>query len=225
MMKQNILSEVMNIGRVKALMGILKLSDEEAYNHCIDVAKITEFYLEKEMAIDYNKRTSDERRSIIMGAALHDIGKAFLPFGLQYSKKLFSDIEAEIMRTHPILGSVAIQNCEFDEIVNNIVLMHHANADGTGYPRINNRAYGIVSEDHPDVAIDVPEYVWIVAYADKLDAMISQRLFKRQKTLNEAWKVLVNMAKQGELPYDILNIYKDIIMDMDIFKGDKNDYT
>lgn len=225
MNKQNMLNEVLDIGRVKALMGILKLSDEEAYNHCIDVAKITEFYLEKEMSIDYNKRTADERRSIITGAVLHDIGKAFLPFGLQSSKKLFSDIEKEVVRTHPILGSLAIQNCEFDEIVNNIVLMHHANADGTGYPRINNQAYGLVSSDHPNVAIEVPEYVWIVAYADKLDAMISTRLFKRQKTLNEAWKVLVSTAKKGELPYDILNIYKEIIMDMDIFKGDKNDYT
>lgn len=223
MQKQNILNEVLDVGRVKSLMGILKLSDEEAYNHCIDVAKITEFYLEKEMAIDFYKRTPEERRSIVMGAVLHDIGKAFLPFGLQYSKKIFTEIEAEIMRTHPILGSAAIQNCEFDEIVNNIILMHHANADGTGYPRINNKAYG-VSTDLPNVDIEVPDYVWIVAYADKLDAMISKRLFKRQKTLNEAWKVLVNISKEGKLPYDVLGIYKEIIMEMDIFKGDKNDY-
>lgn len=217
MTKCNILSDVMNIGRVKALLGILKLSDEEAYNHCIDVAKITEIYLEKEMYSDYNKRSPEERTSIVAGAVLHDIGKAFLPFGLQYSPKRFSEIETEIMKTHTMLGSIAIQNCEFDQIVNDIVLMHHANADGTGYPRVGNKAYGT------DIA--VPEYVWIVSYADKLDAMISKRSFKRQKTLKDAWKTLVLISKKGELPYEPLSIYKEIIMDMDIFKGEENDYT
>lgn len=217
MAKQNFLAEVMDIGRVKALLGILKLSDEEAYNHCVDVAKITETYLEKEMYIDYEKRTDDERRNIVAGAVLHDIGKAFLPFGLQYSSRKFTEIETEIMKTHPILGSVAIQNCGFDKIINDIVLIHHANADGTGYPRINNKAYG--------TEIEVPEYVWIISYADKLDAMISQRSFKRQKTLKQAWDVLVDISKKGELPYEPLSIYKEIIMDMDILKGEENDYT
>lgn len=217
MAKQGLLNNVMNIGRVKALLGVLKLSDEEAYKHCIDVAKITEFYLEKEMFSDYEKRSEEERISIIAGAVLHDIGKAFLPFGLQYSSDKFTDIEMEIMRIHPILGAVAIQNCGFDPIVNNIVLMHHANKDGTGYPKIGNKSYGI--------DIEVPEYVWIVSYADRLDAMISKRTFKRQKTLKDAWKILVDVSKKGELPYEPLSIYKEIIMDMDIFKGEDDDNT
>lgn len=217
MIKKTMLSEVMDIGRVKALLGILKLSDEEAYNHCIDVAKITEFYLEKEISIDASKRTQEERLSIMTGAVLHDIGKAFLPFGLQYSQKKFLGLEKEIIRTHPLLGAMAVQNCEFDDIVNNIILFHHANADGTGYPCINNDSSFDIEE--------IPEYVWIVAYADKLDAMISQRTFKKQMTLPEAWKELVEIAKMGILPYQFLNIYKDILSDMDIFKGDQNDYT
>ena len=76
---------------------------------------------------------------------------------------------------------------------------------------MGEKAYG--------VDIEVPEYVWIVSYADRLDAMISKRTFKRQKSLNEAWKILVDVSKNGELPYDPLLIYKEVIRDMDIFKG------
>lgn len=205
----NRLDHVMNIGRVKALLGVLKLSDEEAYNHSVDVAKIVEMYLEEEEKSG-QKRSEEEKRSILVGALLHDIGKGFLPFGLQYSTRTFDNIELEIMKMHPLLGAVVIKNCEFGEIIENIILMHHAHLDGTGYPRMNNMAYG--------TDIEVPEYVWIVSYADKLDAMISRRSFKRQKSLSEAWNALVSISRDGKLPYEHLGLYKQIISKMDIFR-------
>lgn len=205
--------KMMDVGRVKALLGILKLSDEEAYNHSLDVANIVNCYLIEEEIQNLAQRTEDEKVFIVTGALLHDIGKAFLPFGLQYSSRRFNEAEIEIMNTHPILGSVAIKNCEFGEIVNDIIMMHHAAYDGSGYPRIANKAYG--------TDIPVPEYVWIVAYADKLDAMISRRNFKKQKNLKEAWTSLVMLSKEGILPYEPLDLYKKIIQDLDIFKGDE----
>ena len=175
-----------NIGRVKALLGILKLNDEEAYNHSIDVAKLSNRYLIKEEQEGTVTRTEDEKINIITGALLHDIGKAFLPFGLQYSKRKFTDIENEVVKTHPILGATAVQNCNFEQSVKNIILMHHALLDGTGYPALQGKNYG--------TDIEVPEYVWIIAYADKLDAMISYRNFKNQKKIEDAWTTLVNMS-------------------------------
>lgn len=201
------------IGRVKALLGVLKLNDEEAYQHSLDVANIVNLYLELEEKKKFNNREEVEKQSIIIGALLHDIGKAFLPFGLQYSSKKFDSYEVEIMNMHPVLGTVAIKNCEFDDIVKNIILMHHACPDGTGHPRMKNIPYGL-----GDGMIDVPEYVWIVAYADKLDAMISRRNFRRQKSLKEAWTELVNQSKNNKLTYEPLIIYQEIIKDMDIFK-------
>ena len=105
----NRLDHVMNIGRVKALLGVLKLSDEEAYHHSVDVAKIVEMYLEEEELTGV-KRTEEDRRSIIAGALLHDIGKGFLPFCLQYSSRSFDEIELEIMKIHPLLGATVVKN-------------------------------------------------------------------------------------------------------------------
>lgn len=212
-MKDRVL-KTMDVGRVKALLGVLKLSDEEAYHHSLDVANIVNLYLTEEEVNNQSNRTEEEKVAIITGALLHDIGKSFLPFGLQYSSRKFNDLEKEIMNTHPILGAVAIKNCEFDEIVENIILMHHAFLDGSGYPRIDNKCYG--------TEIDVPEYVWIVSYADKLDAMISRRNFKRQKSLRDAWGALATISKEGKLPYKPLYIFSKIVKDLDIFKGDDN---
>ena len=211
---KNRVERTMDVGRVRALLGILKLSDEEAYNHSLDVAHIVNNYLNVEEASGYAERTEEEKTSIIVGALLHDIGKAFLPFGLQYSSRKFTPVETEIMNTHPILGAVAIKNCDFDSVVEDIILMHHASPNGSGYPRISGNAYG--------TDIPVPEYVWIVAYADKLDAMVSRRSFKRQKSLKDAWSTLVCLSKENKLPYEPLTIYRKIIQDLDIFKGDRN---
>lgn len=225
------LEEVKEIGRVKALLGILKLSDEEAYEHSMEVARIVEKYLEEEERENAAIRNRDEQEQIITGALLQDIGKGFLPFGLQYSSREFDEKEAEIMNTHPILGSVAIRNCEFSEITDNIILMHHAAADGSGYPRIANRILvekaDAVKNNREENAgyIEVPDYVWIVAYADKLDAMISRRNYRKQIGLKDAWSNLVNLSKENKLPYWPLNIYKTIIQDMDIFKGDWKEDT
>lgn len=206
-----------NIGRVKALLGILKLNDEEAYNHSIDVAKLSNRYLIKEEQEGTVTRTEDEKINIITGALLHDIGKAFLPFGLQYSKRKFTDIENEVVKTHPILGATAVQNCNFEQPVKDIILMHHALLDGTGYPALQGENYG--------TDIEVPEYVWIIAYADKLDAMISYRNFKNQKKIEDAWTTLVNMSKNEQLPYENLFIFQQVVSEMDIFGGDSKTHS
>lgn len=213
---KNRVERTMEVGRVRALLGILKLNDEEAYNHSLDVAHIVDSYLNVEEESEFSERSEEEKTSIVVGALLHDIGKAFLPFGLQYSSRKFTPVETEIMNTHPILGAVAIKNCDFDNIVENIILMHHAAPDGSGYPRISNKAYG--------TDIEVPEYVWIVEYADKLDAMVSRRNFKRQKSLKDAWSTLVALSKEGKLPYEPLYLYRKIIQDLDIFKGEDNKF-
>ena len=90
--------------------------------------------------------------------------------------------------------------------------MHHALLDGTGYPALQGKNYG--------TDIEVPEYVWIIAYADKLDAMISYRNFKNQKKIEDAWTTLVNMSKNEQLPYENLFIFQQVVSEMDIFGGD-----
>ena len=106
--------DVLNDSCVKTTLGILHLADEEAYNHSLMVAEIVDEYIQlakKENELDW---TEEECKSILKGAFLHDIGKAFLPFGLQHSKGRLDEYEAEIMRFHPTLGRVSLQHSDFD---------------------------------------------------------------------------------------------------------------
>ncbi len=200
----------MKEGEIKALLGILKISDPEAYNHSVVVAEIVEEYLRQEEKHKKKKRVEEEKRQIVTGALLHDIGKAFLPFGLQYAHRSFNDMEREIIKMHPLLGVVAVRNCEFSKIVIDCILMHHALLDGTGYPTINSKDYG---KD-----IEVPEYVWIVAYADKIAGMIEPRRFKDPMKIPDVWEEINRMERDKKLPYEFITIFNYVLKEMDIFK-------
>lgn len=205
-------------GDVNSFLSILKLSDEEAYIHSLQVATIVEKYLEYETAKP--ERSKDEKANIIIGSLLHDVGKAFLPFGLQHSSKKIDKIETEVINMHPLLGLLATKSCGFDEVVTNIMLMHHALGNGTGYPTVDGVPFKMSksSEIEEDSCIIVPEYVWIVAYADKLAAMISSRPFKPSKGMRDAYAELVKMTKNELLPYQLLNTYKRVIKDFNILE-------
>lgn len=192
---------------VVSLLGILKIEDEEAYEHSINVARYTDKYLT--ILNEWNEQpySEKEQEEILTGAFLHDIGKAFLPFKLQHSSEALSQNKQSIIRMHPLLGIVAIENCEMGEIIENIIYLHHENADGTGYP-------GKEDENHtvtPYREENIPDYVWIVSYADRFDAMTSDRAFKRALNYKEAWKEILKLAEQNKLPYRFRRAFYEVI--------------
>lgn len=188
---------------VLTLLGILKLSDEEAFIHSLGVASLVDGYISLAIKNNELEWSKEMCMSILRGALLHDIGKAFLPFGLTQISDKLSNNEREIIKVHPFTGAVAIQNSEFDEIVQNIVLMHHANADGTGYPMIQNK---ILKIDN------VPDYVWLVIYADRFEAMTNSRHYKHgAKSYPEAWKVLLQESREGRLPYHFTRLFGELV--------------
>lgn len=190
-----------------SLLGVLKLSDEEAYTHSINVAKYVDKYLT--ILNEWGEQTysKDEQEQILVGAFLHDIGKAFLPFGLQHSTKSLSENKRSIIRMHPLLGIVAIENCKMSDIVQNIIYLHHENADGSGYPSkesIEHIRIGYCEDD-------VPDYVWIVSYADRFDAMTTHRAFKTALNYKEAWQEILKLSETNKLPYRFRRVFYEVI--------------
>lgn len=184
--------------KTQTLLGILKVSDEEAYLHSIAVAKILDEYIQIAKEQNELEWTEDECIDILKGAMLLDIGKAFLPFSLQYTTSCLTSFQREVINMHPILGRVATEQCGLNEITNNIILMHHAKMNGQGYPIIDNK---------PFTYENVPNYVWLVAYADCFEAMTNVRSFKIAKSYPEAWKELLEMIKRKELPHQFTRLF------------------
>lgn len=197
-MESEIYKKAYNSEKTQTLLGILKVSDEEAYHHCIAVSKIVDEYLQIAKEQNELKWTEQECLDILIGAMLLDIGKAFLPFSLQYSTGSLTAFQREIINMHPILGRVTTEQCGLSEITNNIILMHHAKINGQGYPVIDNKPFTLEN---------VPDYVWLIAYADCFEAMTNVRSFKIAKSYPEAWKELLEMVKKKELPHQYTRIF------------------
>ena len=97
-----------------------------------------------------------------LGAAVHDIGEA----GLERSDR-------ESLRRHTELGSELLAGLEVPTIVRQMVRSHHERYDGKGYPD------GLAGED-------IPLAARIMAVADALDAMLSERPYRPALDLDAA---------------------------------------
>lgn len=204
------MSAALSDAGVNSLLNILKLQDEDAYNHSIEVAYLTSLCLEEMVKKKECEWYGEQMTEIVKGALLHDIGKIFLPFGIQNSEKKIDNYMAEIMKMHSILGYLSVRENGYSKIIEDIVLLHHANANGTGYP-INLEDKKVYTEEN------VPDYVWIVSYADRFDAMTSTRKFKSSKSYNEAWDELNKMRIDNILPYKYAKYFHSVIKKLNVF--------
>jgi GAF domain-containing protein len=108
------------------------------------------------------------------GCRVHDIGKIGVPDAvLQKAGKLTGEEFAK-MREHPVVGFNILSGLEkmlTDELV--IVRSHHERYDGNGYP---DRKKGD----------ELPIFAWIVGAADAIDAMTSDRPYRKGVALDIA---------------------------------------
>ena len=179
---------------IKLLLQLLRLQDEETYNHCLRVANIAyDIIIHMDESIPW---TEEEVKSILTGALIFDVGKAFLPFHLTALSRDLSEFEIEIMKTHPTLGYEIIHDV-FDEIVEKIVLMHHENENGNGYP------FGLK---------EIPDYVKLIQYADTFDSLTSYHPYRNSYTYKEALAIIQDMVSSNNIDYIFLEDLKRFVM-------------
>lgn len=71
---------------------------------------------------------------IRIAGLLHDIGKISVPGEILSKPGKLSEIEFEIIKTHPKVGHDILKTIDFPWPVADIVLQHHERLDGSGYP-------------------------------------------------------------------------------------------
>ncbi len=85
--------------------------------------------------------------------------------------------EFEKMKIHPVVGAEILERVQFPYPVVPIVRAHHEKWDGTGYP------FGLAGEE-------IPIGARIISAVDCLDALASDRQYRRALPLEEAMKVV-----------------------------------
>ncbi|MDD7417272.1 MAG: HD domain-containing protein [Treponemataceae bacterium] len=131
--------------------------------------------------------TDEEIRYYEMAAFLHDIGKVHIPESILNSTSRFTPEEFELMKTHTTEGKKLLKflpqigDGRFNEIAIEMAYCHHEKWDGTGYPS-------------NIIGLEIPLSARIMAAADVLDALISQRLYKSPMTLDDAMKIFAESS-------------------------------
>jgi HD-GYP domain-containing protein (c-di-GMP phosphodiesterase class II) len=107
------------------------------------------------------------------GGRLHDIGKIGVPDAVLQKTGKLTEAEFEKMKSHTTVGFNILSGLRMltDELV--IVRSHHERFDGKGYP------------DHKK-GHELPMFAWIVSAADAIDAMTSDRPYRRGMPLDVA---------------------------------------
>lgn len=152
---------------LEALGGALDAKDAETEGHCQRVTAFT-VTIAKAMGVDKTLL-----RHIARGAFLHDIGKMGVPDSILRKPGPLTADERAVMRRHCDIGYAVLERIPFLKEAAEIVLSHQEFYDGTGYPR------GLKGEQ-------IPLGARIFAVADTLDAMISDRPYRKALPISTA---------------------------------------
>ncbi|GIV20800.1 MAG: two-component system response regulator [Armatimonadota bacterium] len=153
---------------LEALLSVLETREREIEGHCERVTTYT-MILAEAMGVPHEKHPDIER-----GALLHDVGKIGIPDRILFKNGPLNAAEWEIMRQHPIIGyRMCMKVRSLQKAASEIVLCHHEQWDGSGYPQ------GLRGEE-------IPLGARIFAVADTLDAMTSDRPYRKALSVQEA---------------------------------------
>jgi diguanylate cyclase (GGDEF)-like protein len=166
---------------VRALLAMLELRDHDVETHS---ERVMGYCLR--LAEEANKQgvaaiTGEELSDLHVGALLHDIGKAGVPDAILRKPGALTEEEWAVIRRHPIEGAELLEG--FPEVAGAIpvVRSHHERWDGTGYPD------GLRGEK-------IPLAARLFALADTMDAMGSDRPYRKARSFAEIREEIVRMS-------------------------------
>ena len=108
-----------------------------------------------------------------VAALLHDVGKITVPTEILSKPGRLSEVEFQLVRTHPQATHNVLHSIEFPWPVAEVALQHHERLDGSGYPR------GLAGEE---IILEAR----ILAVADVVEAMASHRPYRPARGIEAA---------------------------------------
>jgi putative nucleotidyltransferase with HDIG domain len=143
-----------------ALVRALDAREKEVGSHSERVMTYT-LLMAKKLGIREENATA-----IAKGALLHDIGKIGISDNILLKPGKLNDEEWVLMKHHPQVGHEILKGIKYFKGAAELVLFHHERFDGSGYP-------------HSLRGIDIPISARIFALIDTLDAMTSDRPYRK----------------------------------------------
>ncbi|HWX91997.1 MAG TPA: HD domain-containing phosphohydrolase [Terriglobales bacterium] len=157
----------LHLRTIEALALAIEAKDHTTHEH---LQRVRIYAMELAQDLGLNE---DETEALRAASVLHDIGKLAVPEHIVSKPGKLTPEEFEKMKIHPIIGAEILEQVEFPYPVVPIVHSHHEKWDGSGYPD------GLKGEA-------IPIGARILAAVDCLDALASDRQYRRALPLDEA---------------------------------------
>lgn len=154
-------------GTVNALATMAEMRDPYIAGHQQRVAQLA-CAIAREMGLG-----AEQIDGIRVAGTLHDIGKIYVPAEILNKPGPLSDIEMNLIKTHPQIGYDILKTIEFPWPVALIVLQHHERMGGSGYPS------GLAGEE-------IVMEARILSVADVVEAMSFHRPYRPSRGLGKA---------------------------------------
>lgn len=176
-------SRAIEDGMLKSLNALSMVRDNETGNHILRTKNYVRALAErlKASGVYEDQLSEKEIDYIVQAAPLHDIGKVGIPDTILKKPGSLTDEEWQIMKTHAGLGQEVLTAAKLKDTKHTHVLdaaiqiagCHHEAWDGSGYPR------GLKGEE-------IPLAARLMSLADTYDALVNERVYKKQWSHDEA---------------------------------------
>jgi putative nucleotidyltransferase with HDIG domain len=167
-------------------LGVVRRYHEGTFQHCLLVTGVLSAFGHRT-----GMRRTDVLTLTIVGL-LHDIGKVQVPIHILDKPGKLTEEEFKLMKRHPTAGYEYLRNQGVvDSETLRAVRHHHEYLDGSGYP-----------DGLPAQKID--DLIRITTVCDVYGALMERRTYKAPTSSETALDILMNMAKDGKVEYDLV---------------------
>jgi diguanylate cyclase (GGDEF)-like protein/putative nucleotidyltransferase with HDIG domain len=171
----------LHLRTIETLALAIEAKDQTTSDH---LRRVQHYALQigKEMGL-----SEEDLNALQAASLLHDIGKLAVPEHIITKPGKLTPQEFEKMKIHPVVGAEILEQVNFPYAVAPIVRAHHERWDGNGYPM------GLVGEE-------IPLGARILSAVDCLDALASDRQYRRALPLDEAMAVVLDESGKSYDP-------------------------
>jgi diguanylate cyclase (GGDEF)-like protein/putative nucleotidyltransferase with HDIG domain len=167
----------LHLRTIEALALAIEAKDHTTHDH-LQRVRVYAIEVAKQLGL-----SGAEMEALQAAALLHDIGKLAVPEHIISKPGRLTPEEFEKMKIHPVVGAEILERVRFPYPVVPIVRAHHEKWDGSGYP------LGLKGTE-------IPMGARILSAVDYMDALASDRQYRRALPIEEAVKRLA--AESGK---------------------------
>jgi diguanylate cyclase (GGDEF)-like protein/putative nucleotidyltransferase with HDIG domain len=168
----------LHLRTIEALALAIEAKDQTTHDH-LQRVRIYAIEVAKELGVK-----GAELEALHAAALLHDIGKLAVPEHIISKPGRLTPEEFEKMKIHTVVGAEILERVRFPYPVAPIVRAHHEKWDGSGYP------YGLKG-------LEIPIGARILSAVDYLDALASDRQYRRAMPLDDVMKKLAEESSKA----------------------------